>query len=104
MGIGAGITCVLTFLRAKLTWFPFHPIGYVLASSYFMRGVWFSLMLAWLVRLVVFRVGGAQAMRRGLVPFCVGMFMACIASIVIFDVVGFWLRAQGVAEVYSKMP
>lgn len=104
LGIGAVTTGVLTYLRATLTWFPLHPIGYVLASSHFMRGVWFSLLLAWLVRLVVFRVGGAQAMRRGLVPFCVGMFLACIASIVIFDLVGFWLRAQGVAEVYSKMP
>ncbi|MEI8139204.1 MAG: DUF6785 family protein [bacterium] len=102
--IGAGITGAVAFLRMKFMWFPFHPIGYVLASSYFMKGSWFVLFLAWLARLVLFRLGGAHVIRRGLVPFCVGMFLGCVASIVVFDVVGICLRVQGVTEVYSKIP
>jgi hypothetical protein len=102
--IGAGITGAVAFLRMKFMWFPFHPIGYVLASSYFMKGAWFVLFLAWLARLVLFRLGGAHVIRRGLVPFCVGMFLGCVASIVVFDVVGICLRVQGVTEVYSKIP
>ncbi len=102
--IGAAITGVVAFLRMKFMWFPLHPIGYVLASSFFMRGAWFILFLAWLARLVLFRLGGAQVIRRGLVPFCVGMFLGCVASIVVFDVVGICLRLQGVTEVYSKIP
>jgi hypothetical protein len=104
LGIGAATTGALAFLRAKFTWFPFHPLGYVLASSHFMRGAWLLLFLAWLVRQVVFRIGGAQVIRRGLVPFSVGMFLACIASIVIFDIVGMYLRSRGVTEVYAGMP
>lgn len=104
LGIGAAITGALAFLRAKLTWFPFHPLGYVLASTYLMKAIWVSLFLAWLVRLALFRVGGARYIRHGLVPFCVGMFLACIASIVVFDVVGFYLRSQGVVDIYTKIP
>jgi len=104
LSIGVGITGVMAFLRMKFMWFPFHPLGYVLASSNFMSYVWSALFLAWLARLVLFRLGGAQAIRRGLVPFCVGMFLACIVSIVIFDLVGIGLRMQGVVEVYSTIP
>ncbi len=102
--IGMGITGVVAFLRMKFMWFPFHPIGYVLASSFFMRTAWFIFFLAWLIRLILFRLGGAQVIRRGLVPFCVGMFLGCVASIAVFDVVGICLRVRGVTEVYSKIP
>jgi hypothetical protein len=104
LSIGAVITVVMTVMRVKFMWFPFHPLGYVLASSYLMRNIWFACFLAWCVRQLVFRIGGAQVIRRGLVPVAVGMFLACVASIVIFDVVGIYLRTQGVQEVYSRMP
>ena len=104
LGIGVLITLALAALRAQFMWFPLHPIGYVLASSYFMRGTWFVLFLAWVLRVALLRLGGAQSIRRGLVPFCVGMFLACIASILIFDAVGIYLRFHGVVDVYSKFP
>jgi hypothetical protein len=104
LGIGAVITGVLAFLRAKLAWFPFHPLGYVLASSNFMKGCWFIMFIAWAVRLGMFRLGGAHSIRRGLIPFCIGMFLACIASIVIFDAVAICMRLQGSETVYSKIP
>jgi hypothetical protein len=104
LGIGAGITGALALVRAKFVWFPFHPLGYVLASTYFMKSCWFIFFLAWAVRLALFRVGGAHVIRRGLVPFCVGMFLACVAAIVIFDGVGIYMRMHGVAEIYSRIP
>jgi hypothetical protein len=104
LGIGVAITVGLAVLRSAWVWFPFHPLGYVLASSYFMRGMWFSVLLAWMIRMVLFRIGGAQAIRRGLVPFCIGMFLAAVASIVIFDLVGLLLRLHGVVDVYAAMP
>jgi len=104
LAIGAGITGLFAFMRMKFMWFPFHPLGYVLASTYFMKNVWFTLFLAWLARLVVFRLGGAQVIRRGLVPVCVGIFLACVTSIIFFDVVGIYLRLHGVLDIYAKMP
>ena len=104
MAIGAGITLTLAGLRSVFTWFPMHPLGYVLASTYFMKGMWLYAFLAWAIRLVLFRLGGARTIREGLVPFCVGLFLAAVTSIVLFDIVGISLRLKGVTEVYSKLP
>lgn len=104
LAIGAGVTLALAGLRALCAWFPLHPLGYVLASTYFMKGLWLYVCLAWATRLVLFRLGGARAIREGLTPFCVGMFLAAVSSIVIYDLVGIALRIQGLAEVYSGLP
>jgi hypothetical protein len=104
LAIGAGVTLGLAGLRSLFTWFPLHPLGYVLASTFFMKSLWLYMLLAWAIRQALFRLGGARSIREGLVPFCVGMFLAAITSIFIFDVVGIVLRCQGVAAVYSGMP
>lgn len=104
LGIGAAITLVLAWMRAQFMWFPLHPIGYILSSTFFMRGQWFAILIAWAIRSLVFRIGGAQTIRKGLIPFCLGMFLACIVSILLFDGLGLLLRAQGVTDVYSGMP
>jgi hypothetical protein len=104
LAIGAGITFALAALRSLFTWFPLHPLGYVLASTFFMKGLWLYAFLAWAIRLALFRMGGARTIRDGLVPFCVGLFLAAVTSIVVFDIVGIALRLQGVTEVYAGMP
>jgi hypothetical protein len=102
--IGVGVTGLLATLRSLFMWFPLHPLGYVLSTTYFMRGAWFIMLIAWLIRLIVLRIGGAHSIRKGLIPFCVGMFLACVVSIMLFDVVGFYLRSIGVTNIYCKMP
>ena len=102
--IGIVITTVLAVLRSMFTWFPLHPLGYVLAATFFSKTMWFTCFLAWLVRLVVLRIGGAHTIRKGLVPFCIGIFLACIFSIIIFDGVAFYLNSQGVTKVYTLWP
>ncbi|MBM4143610.1 MAG: hypothetical protein FJ225_08490 [Lentisphaerae bacterium] len=104
LGIGAAITFALALLRSRFVWFPIHPLGYVLSFTFFMKGVWFIMFIAWLARNLVLKIGGARSIRHGLVPFAIGMFLACIASIVIFDVVGIILRSQGIVDIYSRMP
>jgi hypothetical protein len=104
MGIGAVITVVLSVMRGLFTWFPLHPLGYVLASSFFMKGFIFMAFLAWIIRVAVLRVGGAQRIRNGLVPFCMGMFLAAVASVILFTMVGVYLRSQGVTSIYNGLP
>ncbi len=104
LGVGALMTFALAGLRSRFVWFPFHPLGYVLASTFFMKGVWFVMFLAWLARNLVFKIGGARSIRHGLAPFAIGMFLACIASIVFFDIAGICLRTQGVVDIYSRIP
>ncbi|MHB9134093.1 MAG: DUF6785 family protein [Armatimonadota bacterium] len=104
ISIGAIITGFLALMRSLFMWFPLHPIGYILAPTYFGRGTWFVCLVAWIIRWIVQRIGGAHTIRKALVPFVVGMFLACIVSILIFDAVGFYLLAHGVTNIYSKVP
>ena len=113
LAIGAVITIVLAVLRSMFMWFPLHPLGYVLAGSHLMvgagnanmhAGFWLAAFLAWLIRIVVLKVGGARAIREGLTPFCVGMFLAAVTSMIMFDIAGLVLRCFGVADVYNGVP
>ncbi|MEI6518769.1 MAG: DUF6785 family protein [bacterium] len=102
--IGIAVTLILALCRGLFIWFPLHPIGYVLATTFFGRTMWFSILIAWLVRVIVLKIGGVHSIRKGLTPFAVGMFLACISSIIVFEVVGFVLRAQGITSVYALWP
>lgn len=104
LGIGALATFILSFLRARFAWFPFHPIGYILAPSYFMSGLWFVIFMAWGIRSILLRIGGAHMIRYGLVPFSVGILLGAVTSIFFFDVLGLYLRAQGATKIYAGLP
>ena len=104
LGIGALATCILAFLRARFAWFPFHPIGYILAPTYFMMGCWFPIFIAWLVRSILLRIGGARMIRHGLVPFSVGILVGAVTSIFFFDAIGLYLRALGATKIYAGIP
>jgi hypothetical protein len=104
VSIGMIVTTLLAALRALFVWFPLHPLGYVLATTHFARMTWFTCCVAWAVRSLVQRIGGAHSIRKGLIPFCVGMFVACVVSIFVFDVVGIVLRHMGVTNIYCKLP
>ena len=104
VGIGIVVTIILAFLRSTFMWFPIHPLGYVLATTYFGRTMWFTAFVAWLIRVIVLRLGGAHSIRRGLIPFCVGMFLACMVSIIFFDIVAIYRYSHGIANAYCKWP
>jgi hypothetical protein len=104
LGIGVLVTGLLALLRSLFVWFPLHPIGYVLATTNFGRALWLTALLAWCIRLLVLRIGGVHAIRRGLMPFAVGMFFACVVSVILFDAVGLLLHARGITSIYATWP
>jgi len=104
MGIGFVITCLLALLRSVFMWFPFHPLGYVLGISWFGRTFWFTALVAWLIRILVLRIGGTHTIRKGLIPFSIGMFVACLISVIIFDIASIYLRSLGMTHIYNLWP
>ena len=42
-------------------WWPIHPIGFPIGANAMMNTVWFSVFLAWLIKRIVLRFGGAAA-------------------------------------------
>jgi len=104
IGIGFVVTIILAALRSMFMWFPIHPLGYVLATTLFAHTMWFTTFLAWLIRVLVLRIGGAHSIRKTLIPFCVGMFIACMVSIIFFDIIAMYRYGHGIANAYSQWP
>lgn len=80
IGTGFAITLILNSLRMRLGWFPFHPVGYAVSSSWAMQLLWMPMLIAWILKLTILRYGGLGLYRRAL-PFFLGVILAeCVVG------------------------
>lgn len=73
-GIGFGITCLLSLIRHRFFWWPFHPIGYVMATYGGFSEFWSSVFLGWLIKVIIVNFFGLKANRQA-VPFFMGLIL-----------------------------
>ncbi|NUP99580.1 MAG: hypothetical protein HUU35_06965 [Armatimonadetes bacterium] len=77
---GLLVTMALALIRQRYIFFPLHPVGYAVNGNWTMSHLWFSIFLAWLLKLALVKGGGLKAYRRGL-PFCFGLMLGdCIVG------------------------
>ena len=82
-GIGGSFMALLLFLRQRFVWWPLHPIGFPIATTYpIVAYDWFALFMAWVFKGLILRYGGVRAYRF-MVPFFLGLvlgefFTACM--------------------------
>jgi hypothetical protein len=83
-GAGAGIMALLMLARQQLLWWPVHPLGFFISTTWMAQFVWFSIFVAWLIKFVVLRYGGPRLYRASR-PFFLGLILGH------FSVAGVWL-------------
>jgi hypothetical protein len=81
---GAGVTTFLSAMRLRYAAWPFHPVGFLLATSYPMAMIWFSIFLGWLLKVTIVRFGGASLYRSAR-PVFIGMIIGEVGA------AAFWL-------------
>ncbi len=64
----------LSVLRSSFVWWPLHPAGYALALSFAMQYFWLPVFVAWLLKSLIVRYGGAALYRRA-IPFFLGLIL-----------------------------
>jgi hypothetical protein len=74
IGAGAALTLLLQSLRMRWAGFPFHPVGYALASGYASTFLWSTALLTWGFKLALFRYAGLKGYRR-VAPFFLGLIL-----------------------------
>lgn len=74
MIIGGGVTIFLFVMRRFFLWWPFHPIGYVMAGSYSIYHLWWPTFLGWLIKVFVLKLGGIKIYQK-LMPFFIGLVL-----------------------------
>ena len=63
-GIGAAVMALLMLLNQRFVWWPLHPLGFPIASLWLTDQLWFSIFIAWAVKAMVLRYGGADLYKR----------------------------------------
>jgi hypothetical protein len=74
MAAALGFTILLMALRMRFVWWPFHPVGYAISSSWAMNCLWVCLLIAWAVKLLALRYGGHKLF-RSVIPFALGLIL-----------------------------
>ncbi len=67
-------TLVLVFIRGKYFWWPFHPVGYAVSSSWSMGLLWLPIFIAWFIKFAVLNISGLRGYRLTL-PFFLGLIL-----------------------------
>jgi len=95
LGISFAVTILLFAAKSLWVSFPLHPVGYILANTYFINMVWGSLLVALVIKFVALKAGGVMVIRNILRPFFVGMFVGAVGSYLLWDAVALVLQAGG---------
>jgi hypothetical protein len=90
ISLGGGLVWLMTFARARYLWFPFHPLGFIVSSSFPITNLWPSFFLGWLVKSLLLRFGGQESAARAR-PFMIGLILGNAVAMVLWLIVGYFL-------------
>jgi hypothetical protein len=94
-GSGAFAYMLLTFLHYRLAWWPLHPVGLAVASTWMVQRIAFSVFLAWACKCLVLRFGGVGLYQR-LKPFFIGLVVGFFWGVFLsFGIDYFWFMGGG---------
>ncbi|HCV21973.1 MAG TPA: hypothetical protein DGN59_00830 [Candidatus Latescibacteria bacterium] len=77
VGIGAAAMAILTWMKSRFLWWPLHPIGFPITATRVTDQIWFSVMIAWLIKVLVLKYGGTPLFRCSRL-FFLGMILGAV--------------------------
>ena len=93
--IAGAITCaVVAFLHFRFVWFPLEPVGLVLgaARQFTYLGYAFNFFVAWVIKGLVLKIGGAKAYEDYVLPFVAGFLIGYGFTIFITQMLGMFYQ------------
>ena len=84
---GSAFTIGLMWMRKVFVWWPIHPIGYTMLSSWASFKLWFSIMLGYFLKYGVVKYGGLRAYREAR-PLFLGLILGEMTCAGLWSVVG----------------
>jgi hypothetical protein len=89
MAVGAAMVAGMAWLRLNFVWWPIHPLGFVMATSWASLNLWFSLFLGWLFKLITIHYSGLKGY-RDFRPFFLGLILGDVMGAVLWNIIGFF--------------
>lgn len=89
LAIGWGILFAyfLYFMKLRAPWWPFHPLGFAVSTSYSIGTLWLPLLIAWAAKLTALRVGGLKTYRTAM-DFFLGLLLGDFIMGCLWPVIG----------------
>ena len=87
IGVGLIIAMLLQKMRMTFPWWPFHPLGFAISGNWEINLVWMPLLIAWVIKSIVFRYGGLRGFQR-LLPLCYGLMLGQFTVGSIVNIIG----------------
>lgn len=84
---GALFVLTLMTMRSYVASFPIHPSGFLVAATYPMSMLWFSLLLGWLIKVPIMRYAGIKGYQR-FMPFFLGLILGDCMNAVLWTIIG----------------
>lgn len=100
MGIGLVLVVAFGAARLRWTWWPLHPVLFVVIGSWAMGILSLSVLLGWILRTIVVKVGGTQKLTE-VRPIAVGVIAGDLMGGLIFMIVGiiyYWVTGTTPAD------
>ncbi|MBT5536972.1 hypothetical protein HOK31_28170, partial [Candidatus Poribacteria bacterium] len=91
--VGAGVTLLFAAMRARFVWWPLHPAGYAVSSSWGLHVFWSCLFASWVIKWTTLRFYGLRAHAQ------VGRFLM---GVILGE--GAARSVWGLASVFTGMP
>ncbi|RLI28639.1 hypothetical protein DRO58_01725 [Candidatus Bathyarchaeota archaeon] len=78
---GAIIVLILQYLRTRFLWFPFEPLGFLMAHGYttLQRGLASTFIIAWFLKWLTLKVGGSKLYENYGIPIAAGFLVGYMA-------------------------
>jgi len=93
--IGATAMVFITLARHRFIWWPLNPVGLPISVVVWTQYLWFSVFLAWLIKVHVLKYGGPKFYLK-LRPFFLGLVLGQYAG------AAFWLVIDGLTGVTAN--
>ena len=70
-GFGSGF---LSWAQHRWFWWPLHPLGFALSVGWLAGHIWFTSLVAWVIKLTIMHYGGVR-LYQNLKPFFLGLIL-----------------------------
>ncbi len=91
--LGLVFYLVAMTLKMRVSWWPIHPIGFALSTTWYMHHMWCPLLIAWALKSLVIRYGGQGGVKR-LAPIAYGLILGDTMSGCLWTIYGLAFRRE----------
>ena len=91
--VGALSVVAMSIIRTHFIWFPLHPVGFVVSSTWGMNPFWFSVFLSWVIKYSILKYGGLRTYRKNM-PLFLGLILGEFLADAGVSIAGTLMRVQ----------